>query len=131
MAKSARKSYSITLPAGTQVELKTIVNLRQGYGTFYKHGKVLLGGTEKELLRGFAVEHDAVGKLELPEGKTKKGTSVLYKQLENEENSIYYYSDNGEIVVIDIIIIPIHDHSSLVQGGPAFGTYHSDYDEEQ
>jgi len=130
MAKQSRRSYTITLPAGTQIELQTVVDLKQGYGTFYKHGEVLLGGSKKELLRGFAVKHDAIGILELPEGSTE-GVAVVYRQVENKENSVYYYADSGEIVVIDIVIIPIHDHSSLIQGGPAFGTYYSDYEEEE
>jgi hypothetical protein len=27
---------------------------------------------------------------------------------------------------IDIIAVPIHDHSSIVAGGPAYGTYFTD-----
>jgi hypothetical protein len=41
-------------------------------------------------------------------------------------NKVYFLSRTGEKGVVDIISVPIHDHSSVVTGGPAYGTYFTD-----
>lgn len=55
----------------------------------------------------------------------KFGATYWHKK--PEKNAIWYISAHPNIKVLwNIISVPIHDHSSIVQGGPAYGTYFSD-----
>jgi hypothetical protein len=73
--------------------------------------------------KGFVVEDSTVGEL------TSKDTSVIYTHKKAQKNTIWFFALSGETGTVDIISVPIHDHGSIVQGGPAYGTYFSD-DEE-
>ena len=61
-------------------------------------------------------------------GEIQKGTgaSITYKHKKYSPNLITFYTLNGTTSTVDIISVPIHDHASIVTGGPAFGTYFSD-----
>lgn len=52
--------------------------------------------------------------------------AVVYTHKAAAENTIWFFAATGERGVVNIISVPIHDHSSIIQGGPAFGTYFSD-----
>ncbi len=61
----------------------------------------------------------------------KQDGTAIYTQLALGENTIIFTKVGGETAGTFIgkataVGIPIHDHSSLGQGGPAFGTYGSD-----
>ena len=127
MAREQTPTYAFSLQAGTQVTISIEVSLVEGKGSFFKTGKVNIKGEEKTLINGFVVEFDSIGLL-ITSGE-KGNHSVIYQHKKSKENRIYYYADDGDILVVNIVSIPIHNHSSIVQGGPAFGTYHSDYEE--
>ena len=81
----------------------------------------------KVLLHGFYVEDEDVGTIEAVQGKT----AVKYTHQKSKENSIWFIArtetggspDKG---VFRVIYVPIHDHASLVTGGPAFSTFSSE-----
>ena len=50
-------------------------------------------------------------------------TPVRYRQIAFGDNTITLTSPSGLFGSADILGIPIHDHTSLGQGGPAFGVY--------
>jgi hypothetical protein len=75
------------------------------------------------LQNGFAVEDEDVGKI------TKVYTdepSVEYTHNKFAQNRILFFNRVGEQSYVDVISVPIHDHSSIVTGGPAYGTYFTD-----
>jgi hypothetical protein len=74
------------------------------------------------LVSGFAVLHADVGTIEMMEGEP----AVKYVHKKFNMNKIYFKGRTGEIGIVDIISVPIHDHSSIVTGGPAYGTYFTD-----
>lgn len=74
------------------------------------------------LINGFSVENTDVGTIE--PGDTPN--SVVYTHKKFALNKVTFFASTGEIGEIDIIAVPIHDHSSVVTGGPAFGTYFTD-----
>jgi hypothetical protein len=74
-------------------------------------------------INGFVVEDSTVGAL------AATGTAVVYTHKKAQKNTIWFFAKTGETGTVDIISVPIHDHGSIVQGGPAYGTYFSD-DEE-
>lgn len=116
-------SLAIYVLAGMKVKIKASVDYLLAQGWFPRKGTVKLGDQTKTLQNGFCVEDDAVG--EIVEVKTNE-LAVVYHHKKAEKNSIWFFAITGEIAVCNITAVPIHDHSSIVQGGPSFGTYMSD-----
>lgn len=81
---------------------------------------------EVELKNGFRVIDEEVGQIEPVPDKA----AVIYKHKKAENNTIVFYARTGEVGFCNIISVPIHDHSTIVQGGPALGTYFSDSQED-
>ena len=128
MAREQNPAYTLSLQAGMEVKMESEVRKSDAKGSFFLEGPGILGGVERELTNGFLVEFSSVGELST---SGEEDLSVIYKHLKSRENRIYFYASDGDIQVINIITIPIHDHSSIVQGGPAFGTYYADIEEEE
>jgi len=119
---------SIYLLAGMAVKLKAPVDPITGEGYFPREGTIKLNGVDKKLIKGFVVDNEDVGTIE--DSKLKE-VSVKYEHKKSLSNAIYFFSATFDnMAVVSISAVPIHDHSSVVQGGPAYGTYFSD-DEQQ
>ena len=78
----------------------------------------------RTLTNGWAVVDEATGSIEPIENEA----AVIYTQKKFGHNKIYFYSRSREVAYVDVISVPIHDHSSIVAGGPAYGTYFTDDD---
>ena len=76
----------------------------------------------KPVVNGFVVQYEDVGTIEAVENEP----AVIYTHKKFGLNKIYFFSRTGEAGLVDIIAVPIHDHSSIVTGGPAYGTYFTD-----
>lgn len=81
----------------------------------------------QRLTRGFAVENETVGTFSI--AGLEEAATVVYTHRVSSKNTIWFFAYSGEAVALNIIAVPIHDHSSIIQGGPAYGTYFDD-DEE-
>ena len=119
MANSMNNSAIYLLP-GMQAKL-----LVPGY--FIAHGERKFlddSGTyvSKALIQGFAVQYDDVGTIVAVENEP----AVIYTHNKFGLNKVYFFAMTGEVSFIDIIAVPIHDHSSIVSGGPAFSTFFTD-----
>jgi len=80
---------------------------------------------EVSLTNGFWVEDKDVGDIvPAPDGVV----GVVYTHKKSGNNSVWFHARTGEVGLVNIISVPIHDHSSIVQGGPAYGTYFTDDD---
>lgn len=117
-------STSVYLLPGMSVKLKA-----PGY--FIKHGSVMHehreGSTKTRILeQGFVVDDEIVGTIEAVANEP----AVIYKHKKASENIITFYALTGEKGYVYVISVPIHDHSTIVQGGPAHGSYFSDSGEE-
>ena len=73
-------------------------------------------------INGFVVDNEKVGEIEAVSGVP----AVIYKHKKCEANVITFYALTGERGRVNVTSVPIHDHSSIVQGGPAHGSYFSD-----
>jgi hypothetical protein len=83
-------------------------------------------GNASNLINGFVVEDKRVGDISAGE----ETGSIVYTHKKAQKNAVWFFAKSGEYGVMNIVSVPIHDHSSIVQGGPAYGTYFSD-DEEK
>ena len=121
---------TLNMSAGTFVEISIPTNLKRGQGFFSldKDTLVDMNGEMVPHTWGFVSENETGGVIEDIPGEEIK---VRYTHLKNESNRIYFYTASNEKYSIAIIAMPIHDHSSISQGGPAFGTYYYDKVVEQ
>ncbi len=113
-------STSVYLLPGMSVKIRA-----PGY--FILHGSVIHAhkdGTanERTLEQGFVVDDETVGEIEA----VSEEPAVIYKHKKFSENIITFYALTGEKGYVYVISVPIHDHSSIVTGGPAYGTFFSD-----
>ena len=114
---------TVHLLAGMKAKIKVPVDHLRGRRYFPRTEKMTINGEAKDLTRGFAVADDNVGSIV---ASTESEVSVVYTHKKSLKNLIYFFSAYDEMAVITVSSVPIHDHSSIVQGGPAYGTYFSD-----
>lgn len=128
---ASRELASISLTPGMTLEIKIPVSVDSGgypNGSFPSlYNEINMAGSEKTLMNGYSVENDIVGHLELMDD----GISIRYVHEKPYPNRIFYHPVVSEdVYVISIVAVTVHDHSSMSQGGPAYGTYFTDYTPE-
>lgn len=117
---------AIYLIPGMTVEVGIVIETAEGE---FGSGAFITPSTTKQyngktysLVNGFGLENEKVGVLEPVADKP----AVLYTHNKPEKNTIYFWSYEERMSSISIIGVPIHDHSSIIQGGPAFGSFFTD-----
>lgn len=113
-------SASVYLLPGMSAKLKV-----SGYYVAFGQRKIMKpDGTYElvDLINGYAVQDSDIGTVEAVSGEP----AVIYTHKKFGLNKIFFFARTGETSVVDIIAVPIHDHSSVVTGGPAYGTYFTD-----
>lgn len=134
MADAGITGVAVYLQPGMQLDITQPLNSIKNNGGFFALTDIttiesiteLMPNPSKELLHGFLVENIDVGTL--AQSPTYEN-GVRYTHKVGSENAIWFFARTGHKGVMNIINVPIHDHSSIVQGGPAYGTYFDD-DEE-
>lgn len=96
--------------------------------TFAHSGPMLHNDVSRTLINGFLSEDETIGTVSPVSGI--EGTIVEYKHLKSLSNKVWFYGRCGEIGLFTVVYVPIHDHATLVTGGPAFATYASEPREE-
>jgi hypothetical protein len=119
-------SFTIYLLAGMRAEFEIAFNENDNLCAFCYTDPYVVNGEEVELVNGFYVEDEEVGEITAIIGKP----AVEYLHKKAERNSVYYVASDGSKAVFNVIAVPIHDHSTIVQGGPAYGTYFIDSEED-
>ena len=74
------------------------------------------------LENGFYIEDENIGTITAVENEP----AATYLHKKYGQNRIIFVARTGEQCIIDVIAVPIHDHASIVTGGPAYGTYFTD-----
>lgn len=117
---TVRESVSVYLLPGMSIK----VSAPEQFVKFGEHYYQRADGSyqQVELIHGFALQDPDVGELIAVDGEP----AVIYKHKKFAQNKIIFYSRVGEQGFVDVISVPIHDHSSIVTGGPAYATYFSD-----
>ena len=119
---------SVYLMPGMSIEISSSLGLRNTYGWFaaqvlpeeYFSDLTYVG----DILRGFVVEDTRNGTIA---SSSRDGTSVIYTHKRVTSNAIWFFAVDGKHRgLVNVISVPIHDHSSVFQGGPAYGTYFDD-----
>jgi hypothetical protein len=118
-------NLSINFQMGVSYKLKIPTTLANDGGFTPKQGTVTLAsGNNRTLKKGFCVEAEDVGSLG-DENEFPNEVAIKYKQVLATTNVIWFYAYTGERVRILSQPMQVHDHSSINQGGPAYGTYFS------
>jgi len=123
-------ALAIYLLPGLSIKIKVPIMPRNSTGFWVMQGSAPPEGffrdmpNVSEMKRGFVVEDEEIGEINTSTGAAE--AAVIYTHKKPAKNAIWFFSATGEIGLINIITVPIHDHSSILQGGPAFGTYFDD-----
>jgi len=123
---------SVNLAVGEEILLEIPNDYRSGKGWFAKgkeKGEIKWLGTKRDLIRGFMSENESIGTIK--KNPNKDTASVIYLQKLSGENRIYFFAETGEMAVCNITQIPVHDHGSIMQGGPAYATYYTNPEEQK
>ncbi len=119
---------SVYLMPGMSVKLKSGLTNRNDFGWFpateIPPGHFNDMTNVGDIIRGFVVEDTRNGGIAVASDET--AAAVVYTHKRVAENAIWFFALSGERGLINVISVPIHDHSSVVQGGPAYGTYFDD-----
>ncbi len=117
-------NITLYLIPGMKVKLSAPIDPINSMGHFANMGEIKLNGATRQTLNGYVVENEVVGIIDTEGIESEPAVNYIHKK--PEKNTIYFYATTGEIGTVTIDSVPIHDHSSVVQGGPAYGTYFSD-----
>jgi hypothetical protein len=120
------QTHTLYLLAGMSAKLSIVFDSENNKGARPLGGS---NGTyrEKPLLNGFLVLDEEVGEIK----SIKDEVAVLYTHKKAEKNTIVFYGADRNIkVAFQVMQVPIHDHSTIAQGGPAYGTYFNDTEED-
>jgi len=114
-------NISIYLKAGDVYTMHVPVNMANNMGYFPRKGSIIKeNGDPVTFQNGFYVENEEVGTI--IKVHTDK-VAIDYRHLLPVENTIWFHAITGERARVIISNIQVHDHSSIITGGPAFGTY--------
>jgi len=125
----AISATSVYIVPGQRIKIKIPISTRNNNGFFAAQGSEPPKGyfekqpRHSEMTRGFVVEDKNIGTIERTDADE---AAVIYTHRQPYKNTIWFFAQTNEIAMINIISVPIHDHSSIVQGGPAYGTYFDD-----
>ena len=123
---------SVYLMPGSQIEIIAPVDGSNSAGFFARRQETEplpdsywdnKPNARKDLLRGFSVEDKTIGDIKESD---QDEVSVIYTHKKPYGNSIWFFARTGERGLIKVISVPIHDHSTIAHGGPAYGTYFDD-----
>lgn len=118
---------SVFLIPGMRLKVTPVLDNTAGsrgigfFATF--EGSVKYKGKTYDLTYGFGLEDLIVGNIKPLDGYS---LGVMYTHERPEKNHIYFFALTGQMGIVSVIAVPIHDHSSIVQGGPAYATYFND-----
>jgi len=119
---------SVYLMPGMSVKLRSGVTNRNDYGWFVATeipaGHFADMTYVSDITRGFVVEDTRNGVI--IEASDEESASVIYTHKRVAGNAVWFFAISGERGLINVISVPIHDHSTIVHGGPAYGTYFDD-----
>lgn len=129
MAGDTIKGVAVYLLPGQKVKIKAPVNPSNSEGYFVREENLPTSFTEHYpnmspvLERGFTVENSTVGDIDPTD---EQEAAVIYHHKVPYPNAIWFFARTGERGLVKVISVPIHDHSTIVHGGPAYGTYFDD-----
>jgi hypothetical protein len=120
-------STNVYLLPGMSIKVLAELDVFSSVGEFAFMDELTVNDEKKDLAltNGFYLENEDVGTLTVVENEP----AVIYTHKKPEKNSIWFVARIGAGTrrgVCNVMSVPIHDHSSIVQGGPAYGTYFSD-----
>jgi len=121
---------AVYLVPGMEIKISSPVNGKNQQGFFVRTEQLpegywgtTDGNNNLALKRGFVVENTNVGSLREAD---EEEAAVIYTHRQPYPNAIWFFALTGERGLVKVISVPIHDHSTITTGGPAYGTYYDD-----
>jgi len=131
MASTPLTGTAVYMTPGMQIEISAPVNGRNNQGFFARRETTEPLPPEQfsdlpsasTMIRGFVCEDTRIGNIV---ATSRSEAAVIYTHNQPYGNTIWFFARTGERGLIKIVTVPIHDHSTIVHGGPAYGTYFDD-----
>ena len=128
---SRQGDKTITMSIGESLSCHVPIVHSIGEGWFAMQGDVAFVGvtgdsSSRTLVNGWCMENEDVGTITALSNKV----GIIYKHEYPMVQYLYFFAATGENGVVSVVPAPIHDHSSIMQGGPAFGTYFRDKNDD-
>lgn len=117
---------AVYMTPGQSIKIKSPVDPKNRQGYFSAEALpngFTLGTNQGDFVRGFIVENKDIGSI-TPTGAQE--AAVIYTHNKPYGNAIWYFAATRERGLVKVISVPIHDHSTIIHGGPAYGTYFDD-----
>jgi len=120
---------SVYLIPGQTLKIKVPVSKKKTNSFFVAQGNEPPPGyfentpNHSKMIRGYVVEDERIGTIK---ATSELEAAILYSHHQPYKNAIWFFTQTGEVGLINVISVPIHDHSTIVHGGPAYGTYYDD-----
>lgn len=120
---------SVYMIPGQTVKIRSSLTVKNDFGWFaaqeIPQGHMDDYPYHSSIINGFVLEDTRIG--EIKPASDEEGTVILYTHQKVAPNAIWFFSGVGEERgLVNVISVPIHDHSTIVHGGPAYGTYFDD-----
>jgi hypothetical protein len=118
---------AVYLVPGMSIKIKSPVNGHSNQGYFVRTEALpenyFRDSDPGPMVRGFVVENKNVGYLQVTD---EEEAAVVYVHNKPYGNAIWFFALTGEKGLVKVVSVPIHDHSTIIHGGPAYGTYFDD-----
>ena len=110
---------------GTTYKIAIPQDLDLGVGFYPRTTQVKVDGELVTLKAGFRLvnEEEGIGKLD--DNYSKKELAIDFTPYQHGDFIIFFYALTGEIIRFGASPIDVHDHASIMTGGPAYATYYS------
>jgi hypothetical protein len=119
-------NIQISLQAGNTYTLHIPTTLDNDGGYSPSREDITFNGETRTNHNGWWLENEDAGKI-VYEHPDK--VAIDYKQILPASNIIWFYAYTGERIRMAATPMTVHDHASIAQGGPAYGTYFSYVDD--
>lgn len=117
-------NIQFNVAVGNTYKIAVPVERSLGSGYYPRTKDVIIGDRLYTPKAGFILmgEDDGIGILT---DAYPKELAIDFKPLVYADYEIFFYSLTGEVVRFGATPVEVHDHASIMTGGPAYGTYYT------
>lgn len=122
MSNITNIQFSVNLGVTYKIALPQEISLGAGFWPRTKN--VIVNDEEITLKAGFRLEKEKEGIGKLADNYPNE-LAIAFTPYQHGDYAIFFYAHTGEVIRFGASPVEVHDHASIMTGGPAYGTYYS------